>query len=92
MGTKRDLVHRCASNFCCEASYAALLHTLLLVGSPGAEPHPLRKGLLGSDPCRAPIHVITSRAGFPRQSFSHVSMASWRCPSCIVAFFASRHF
>ncbi len=28
MGTKRDLVHRCASNFCCDASFAASLHTL----------------------------------------------------------------
>ena len=37
MCTKRDLVHRCASNFCCGASFAALLHTLAQL--PGVEPH-----------------------------------------------------
>ncbi len=37
MGTKKELVHRCASNFSCGASFAALLHTLAEL--PGVEPH-----------------------------------------------------
>ena len=96
MCTKRDLVHRCASNFCCDASFAALLHTLAEEYCAVPEPSltlakRVSRGEIGVDRPRLSIHV-PQPVVCPTRCLQ-VSMASSRCPSCrIVANFASRHF
>ena len=100
MCTKRDLVHRCASNFCCDASFAALLHTRAEeydgVPEPSLTParrvsRELDKALIGAK--SADTSELQLAREIPRKASLHVSRAFWSCHSArIERFLRSRHF